>query len=176
MKKTAFSVMLVLLLLAGLVVATSAAGLEGVVVNPYFDGLTYYVDAGDVVVIQSRRGACSPGLVRAGIVATNYELTLDGEIILAPEDVDELWDPIAIYDSEPWWAERCVGEARPAYAYWRSFLSELKEGMYVLGCRVWIDHPLTSGTDMDGDGKIDILTPETFLWETTNTIIVEEEE
>lgn len=177
MRKPVFSVMLILLLLAGLVIATGAAGdePEEVRIYPHQDGVTYTIHPNQVGVIRYGWGACSPGLVRVYISASSFELTLDGQPFLGPEDVDKLWGAIEIYDTPPQFAESCMGKGRPAFAFWQYVLDALEPGVYELGSRLWIDHPLVDGSDLDGDGKIDVITPDAFYEETVNTIIILEE-
>ena len=170
MRRRFFSVMLVLLLLAGLVVATGAAGDEPAEVRiyPWLNGVTYDIPPGQVGVIRYGWKACNQGLVRAFIGASNFEETLDGELLLTPEDIDGLWG--AISPAGP--MEACMGVGRPASAYWQYFLDALGPGEYELRSRMWIDHSLVDGADNDGDGKIDIFTPDLFYRDTVNTIIV----
>jgi hypothetical protein len=174
MRKPVFSVMLVLLLLAGLVVATGAAGdgPEEVEILPWLDGETYTIEPGQVGVIRYGWAACSPGLVRVFITASNFEQTLDDTLLLTPEDVDELWGAIEIYDTPPAFAEDCMGKGRPAVARWRYVLDALEPGEYKLRSRAWIDHALVDGADLEGEGKITVITPEMFYEDNVNTIIV----
>jgi hypothetical protein len=169
--------MLVLLLLAGLVVATGVAGDEPqeVRIYPHRDGETYTIQPGQVGVIRYGWAACSPGLVRVFVGASNFELALDGQPFLGPEDGDELWGAIEIYDTPPDFAEDCLGRGRPAFAFWQYVLDALGPGEYELHSRIWIDHPLVDGADLDGDGKITVITPEMFYEDNVNTIIVVEE-
>lgn len=181
MRKPVFSVMLVLLLLAGLVVATGAAGddLEEVRINPWRDGLIYTIQPGQVGVIRWGWAACNPGLVGVFIAASNFDETLvDAETLdevlhLAPGDVDDLWGEIEIFEDPPPFAEDCMGQGRPASAIWQFVLDSLEPGEYELRSRIWLDHTLVDGADNDGDGKIDKYTPDTFYKESVNTIIVE---
>lgn len=172
MKKTGFSVMLILLLLAGLVLVTGAAGDESteVVISVARNG-SYTIQEGDIVVLRAGWGACSPGLVRAYIAASNWEVTLDSEPLLAPHDVDALWGPVEIIENPPPAWEACVGVGRPARAEWRYVLPGLESGTYVLDTRWWTDHPLIDGGDYNGDGRPDLFTPE--MHESVNTITVE---
>ena len=174
MRKPVFPVMLVLLLLAGLVLATGAAGDEPdeVGIDVWRDGSSYTIGPGQVGVVRYGWAACSPGLVRVFIQASNFELALDGQTFLGPEDVDELWGAIEIYDTPPDWAEACLGKGRPAVARWRYVLDELGPGEYELHSTIWIDRSLVDGADYDGDGKIDKFTPEMFYDENVITITV----
>jgi hypothetical protein len=174
MRKSVFSLTLVLLLLAGLVVATGTAGAQPTEVRiyPYEDGWTYDIYPGQVGVVWAGWAACSPGLVRTWIGASNHELTLDEVTILTPEDGDELWSAIEIFESPPPFAPYCVGTGRPAMANWQYVLDGLAPGVYSLGSRIWIDHPLIDGADFDGDRRPDLLTPEEWYWATVNTVII----
>lgn len=172
MRKPVFSVMLILLLLAGLVVATGAAGSEEVDVTVWFEGETI-VEEGQVAVLRAGWAACSPGLVRAFISAINFEVTLNDAPLLSPEEVDGLWGTIDIYDEPPDFAEDCVGQGRPAHGQWRYVLDDLPSGTYEVHTSWWMDHLVIDGGDYDGDGKPDQFTPENFYGETVNTIIVE---
>ena len=178
MKKSVFSVMLILLLLAGLVVATGAAGdePEEVRIYPWLAGLTYDILPGQVGVIRYGWAACNPGLVGVFIGASNFEETLEGELILMPEDVDGLWGEIQIFEELPPFAEDCMGKGRPASAHWQHFLTALDPGVYELRSRMWMDHTLVDGADNDGDGKIDVFRPEDLYYDTVNTIIVHDGE
>jgi hypothetical protein len=172
MRKPVFSVMLILLLLAGLVVATGAAGSEEVNVTLWWDGETT-IGEGQVAVLRAGWGACSPGLVRAFTTAINFEVMLDGEQLLMPEDVDDLWGAIEIYDDPPSPFEACLGKAPRARAQWRYVLDDLPAGTYEVRTWWWMHHTVTDGGDTDGDGKPDLFTPENFYGETVNTIIIE---
>ena len=172
MKKTVFSVMLILLLLAGLVVATGAAGSEEEPIDSWWDGVTT-IGSDQVAVLRAGWGACNPGLVGALMAASNFEVTLDGEPILTPEDVDDLWGEVQIYETPPEFAETCMGKGRPAWAEWRYVLEELPIGTHTVNCQFWIDHTVVDGADRDGDGKLDKWTPDTFDGDTVNTITVE---
>ncbi|NIV35474.1 MAG: hypothetical protein GWN58_40295 [Anaerolineae bacterium] len=172
MKNTAFSVVLVLLLLAGLVIATGAAGAEEVPITLFWDGETT-ISEGQVAVLRAGWGACNPGLVGVFIAASNFEVTLDGQPLLSPEDVDALWGEAEIFEEPPPFAEDCMGKGRPASAEWRFVLDGLDPGVHEVTCQIWIDHTLVDGADNDGDGKIDKMTPENYYFDTLNTIIVE---
>lgn len=176
MKKTVFSLLLVLLLLAGLAVATGAAGDEPqeVPINVWSSG-EHEIHPGQVGVIRYGWAACSSGLVRVFIAATNWEVTLvdaaGAEVLhLTPEDIGELWGEINIYEDPPPFAETCMGKGRPAWAEWRYTLTELEPGSYTLHTQWWLDHPLVDGADNDGDGKIDIFTPDIFDYSSLNII------
>ena len=175
MRKPVFSVILVLLLLAGLVVATGAAGdePEEVPIYTWTHGATYTIGPGQVGVLWFGWAACNPGLVGVFINASNFEVSIDGEVILTPEDVDELWPEPYIYETPPDWAENCMGKGRPAMAGWEYALDALGPGEYQLRTRMWLDHTLVDGADSDGDGKIDKYTPDDYM-DSWNTIIVEE--
>jgi hypothetical protein len=110
--------------------------------------------------------------VRVFIRASNFEQTLDDTLLLTPEDVDELWGAIEIYDTPPDFAEDCMGKGRPAVARWRYVLDALEPGEYKLRSRAWIDHALVDGADLEGEGKITVITPEMFYEDNVNTIIV----
>jgi hypothetical protein len=158
-KKTRFSAVLSLLLLAGLVVAMGVAGDEPEeVVITVWNGGVYDIDTGDTVVIRAGWGACNPGLVRMFVNAVNFEVTLDDTIILTPEDVDDLWGKVTRYDPQPDWPE-CVGGGPRAYAEWRSELPMLEPGSYELRTRWWLEHPIIDGGDYDGDGRPDQSRP-----------------
>ena len=177
MNTTRLSAMLILLLLAGLVVATGAAGdePEEVRIYPSMDGFTYDILPGQVGVLRVGWAACSQGLVGVWIAASNYEVTLfDAETQdeiehLTPEDVDVLWGPIELM-SEP--MEACVGQSRNAYSLWHYPLDELGPGEYTLASSMWIDHTLIDGGDYDEDGRPDLFRPEEYYFDTVNTIIV----
>lgn len=173
MNKTRLSVMLILLLLAGLVLATGAAGQEPaeVFISPWLDGFTYNIDSDQVGVLRAGWLACSQGLVNVWIAASNYEVSLNSEMILTPEDVDALWGPIE-FSEDPEWEEYCVGKSRLAVAYWHYPLDELGPGEYIMESSIWIDHTLIDGGDLDEDGRPDIYRPEEYRFDTVNTIIV----
>ena len=176
MKKTAFSVTLVLLLLAGLVVAASAAGDENeeIIIIPWREGQTYdiYPGEGETGVIESGWGACTVGLVRVYIKASNYELALNDDTILTPEQVDTLWGPIEPEEPAPPYEDVCKNKTAGFRASWRLALDWLEPGEYELHSRIWIDHTLIDGGDYDGDGKPDLVTPDEYYFDTDNTIIV----
>ena len=174
MKKMVFSVMVILLLLVGLVPATGAAGYESkeVIVSAW-QSRSYTISEGDTVSLQAAWGACSPGFVKTFIAASNWEVTLDGEPLLTPDDVDGLWSAMVIFESPPWFAEYCLGVGRPAAAQWRYILSGLEPGTHVLHTSMRLNHTLTDGCDSDGDGRPDLFTPEGYTRDSDNTITVE---
>lgn len=147
MKKSLFPVTLILLLLAGLVLAAGVAGQEEVVINVGRDGLHYDVYPGQVAVLRAGWGACAPGLVRAFIKGSNWTVTLDGGVILTPDDVDGLWGPVEVYDDPPAGYDRCIGVARPARAEWRYTLlpgDAPSGGPYVLETQMRLLHPFST--------------------------------
>ena len=177
MKKTAFSMTLILLLLVGLPLVTGAAGdeTEEIIITPWHDGDTYHISPGEMGVIEAGWGACTAGLVRVYINASNYELALNEETILTPEQVDMLWGPIGHEEPEPGYEDVCNNKTAGFRASWRFELDQLEPGEHVLHTRIWIDHTLIDGGDYDGDGKPDLITPSGFYYDTSNTIIVHEE-
>lgn len=172
MKKRTFLVMLVLLLLAGLVVASGAAGSEEVNVSVW-NGGEITIGEGQVAVIRAGWAACSPGLVRAFISAINFEVMLDAELLLSPKDVDGLWGTIEIYDEPPPGMSACVGKGLPAHSAWHYVLDGLTPGTYEVHTSWWMDHTVIDGGDYDGDGIPDRFGPENFFGESTNIITVE---
>lgn len=170
--KSLFSVTLLLLLLAGLVAAAGVAGQEEVVINLGRNGV-YEVSPGQVAVLRAGWGACAPGLVRAYIKASNWTVTLDGEVILTPDDVDGLWGPVEVYDEPPAGYDACVGVGRPAHAEWRYILlpGEAAPGVpHVLQAQMRLGHIVIDGADLDGDGKPDKYTPEGTTIDSVNEI------
>ena len=160
MKKTKFSAVLSLLLLAGLVATMGVAGDEPEeVVITVWNGAVYEIDKDDTVVIRAGWGACNPGLVHMFVNSVNFEVKLDDMVILTPGDVDELWGKVTIYDPQPDWPQ-CVGNGPRAYAEWRFEQGTLEPGSYELHTRWWLDHAVIDGGDYDGDGGPDKFTPE----------------
>jgi hypothetical protein len=174
MKRAAFSVALVLLLLAGLVVATGVAADEAPVVVPLWRSATHEVGPDQDIVLLYGWSACNRGLVHAFVNASNLEVALDGVVILSPQDMEELWSPVMGYDPPVQWPE-CLAKGPPSKALIEYVLSGLEPGTYMLYASFWLNHPVVDGGDWDGDGKIDRYTPETYDGGTLNIIIVSDE-
>jgi hypothetical protein len=175
MRKASFAVLLSLLLLSGLVAATGVAG-DGngeIIITPWKKDQTYHIHPGQIGVIESGWGACTAGLVRVYIKVSNYELALNGETILTPEQVDTLWGPIEHHEPDPGYEDVCNNKTAGFRASWRYALDGLQPGEYDLHSRIWIDHTLIDGGDYDGDGKPDLITPDSYYYDTHNTIVVE---
>jgi hypothetical protein len=172
MKKTAFSVVLILLLLAGLVVNMGVAGdePEQVVIALWLSS-TYDVGPGQDVVLLYGWSACNRGLVHAFVNASNLEVALDGQVILTPQDVDQLWGKVSGYDPPVEWPE-CVAKGPPSKALVQYVLSGLEPGTHELHSSFWLNHPVVDGGDWDGDGKLDRYTPADYDGETVNYINV----
>ena len=176
MSKAFVSLAMIMLLVAGLVISTAAAASEPeeVIITPWRDGNVYTIGPGQIGVIRSGWGACTKGLVRAYIKASNYELALNGAPLLTPEQVDELWGPMEPLDPAPPDENVCPGKTKPMRARWRYPLTDLVPGEYVLHTLIWVDHPLIDGGDYDGDGKPDLFIPHDLYYDTLNTIIIVE--
>jgi hypothetical protein len=164
---------LTLLLLVALTCSTAAAQAEAkeVLITVWSNG-SHTVAPGQVAVVRAGWGACTPGLVNVFIKASNFELELNDAPFLSPDQVDELWGSI---EPCPTCAAVCLGNTEPKAASWRYVLTDLAPGEYVLHSRVWIDHKLTDGSDYDGDGTPDFFYPDTYYFDTENTIKVLEE-
>ena len=170
MSKKTISLTLMTLLLAALTLSTATAQseVEEVRISPWLSGQEYVVGPGQVGVIRAGWAACTRGLVRVFINASNFELTLNGEPLLTPEQVDQLWGPIAPCETCP---GPCRGKQEPVSASWR-YVLDLPPGEYELHSTIWIDHPLIDGGDYDGDGAPDVFRPEDLYYDTLNTIVV----
>jgi hypothetical protein len=169
---------LVFVLLAAVAATAAAAPPQPEEVPIYLntENAKYKIRPGQVGVIQWTWYACTAGLVNGFMEASNFDLRLlqeDGSpyLVLTPEDVDELWGPIELFEDAEGY---CRGRPDYAGAAWRYRLTSLPVGRYELHADIWIDHPLTDGTDWDGDGTPDVLTPEFFSGQTVNFIRVME--
>jgi hypothetical protein len=162
-KKVALFALMALLLA---VLSPASATQEEVLIPILLDGRTYYVDEpGQVGSLHLGWAACNKGLVRAFIEATDLEVYLDGELLLAPDQADDLWGPFA-----PSGGDCCIQRSQPLRSTWRYVLAGLGPGEYELRSKITLTHPVPDGCDNDGDGKLDLYT---FDIETVNTIIVQ---
>lgn len=170
MNKKSIPLALTILLLAALTFSTAAAQSEPeeIPITVWSNG-SHTVEPGQVAVVRAGWGACTPGLVRVFIKASNFELELDGTPLLSPDQVDELWGPVGPC---PTCMAMCLGNTEPKAASWRYVLTDLPPGEYALRSTIWIDHKLTGGSDYDGDGKPDFFYPDEYYFETLNTITV----
>jgi hypothetical protein len=121
------------------------------------------------VILYGRWGACSPGLVRMFMTASDIELTLDEAVLLGPEEVRELWGEPG--SPEPW--AFCMGRQDILWAYWYHPLGTLELGTYELVTTVALNHPVHDGADYDLDGSPDQVPAGHWLHKEI-TIIVEE--
>lgn len=130
----------------------------------------YEVPAGQTVILHGRWGACRPGLVRAYIQGSETVVTLDGALLLSPEQIDQLWGPIVV--DEP--NEACLMGDAIYIAHWYYELPYLPPSPdpYVIHTQFFLDHPLIDGGDWDGDGKPDRFAG--LFHETENTLLVYE--
>jgi hypothetical protein len=162
-----------LLAVMGLSTSAAAPAAQEVLIFPYTMHQTYVIGSGEVGVIQFDWVVCTRGLLRAFTRASNFELKLlqDGLPIrvVTPEDIDDLWDPIQLFDLP---GPGCRPGHKPAHTRWQYVLSGLPPGEYELRFRAWLDHPVTDGIDYDGDGAPDVIHPEDFGGQTVNYIEV----
>lgn len=172
MSRRTVSFAFAVLLLSTLMIATAAAQTdqEDLVITVWWNG-SYEATTDQTVVLRAGWGACTPGFVRPFIKASNFELTLDGEVLLTPEQVDDLW-------SKPEPAEGleayCGYIQNPHSAEWRYELdtSGLEPGVtYLIRTTVTLDRPVYDGGDYDGDGKPDKF-PAGLYAETENTLTI----
>ena len=163
-KKTA-SLALAVLLLALLLIPTAAAQTEPgqVRVNVLFGDL-YEATTNDILVLNSGWLACTPGLVRAFIAGSNYEVVQVGspEPLLTPGDVDHLWGAI-----QPGYHDLCKNPDVAALARWEYEWGPLPPGEYQIHTTMWTDHPLQDGIDHDGDGH-----PDVQFWRSEHTVTI----
>ena len=160
---------LTVFILAALTFSTAAAQSEPeeVLITVWSNG-SHTVNPGQVAVVRAGWGACTPGLVRVFIQASNFELELNDSPFLSPDQVDELWGPVGPC---PTCMTVCLGNTEPKAASWR-YVPDLPPGEYTLRSTIWIDHKLTGGSDYDGDGAPDFFYPDAYFSETLNTITV----
>jgi hypothetical protein len=176
-KVAALALTSLLLAVAASPTAAALAAPDEVPIFPYTEYETYTVGPGQVGVIQFTWYACTGGLVNVFIKGSNFELELleaDGSSYLSvsPAEIDMLWSAIeSIEDPEGY----CRGGQEIHLATWRYPLTGLPAGEYELHSKGWIDHPMTDGTDYDGDGTPDVLRPEDVSGEAVNYIIVTEQ-
>jgi hypothetical protein len=171
MRRSTVSLALAILFLATPLVAPAGAqtGSEVEVNLLYYDGRP--VTTADTVVLVSGWGACNLGLVRKYIHASNYEVTLNGTLLLEPEGVDELWGPVGpVPNPELFWA--CLNPETASAASWRYYdLGTLSTGVYTFHTTVWTEQPIHDGGDYDGEYGPD---KKYWLVERTVTVVVEE--
>jgi hypothetical protein len=163
-KKVALFALMALLLA---VLPPASAAQEEVGIPIALDGSTYYVDEpGQVGVLHFGWAACNRGLLPAFINATDLEVYLDDQLLLAPDQADDLWGPFVPFTSQ----DPCIPRSQPYLSRWRYVLAGLGPGEYELRSIIRLTHPLPDGWDVDGDGKPEVAP---FDIETMNTIIVQ---
>lgn len=170
---------LIMVLLAAGTVSTSAAKpqpppQEEIPIFPTTMNEEYTIGKNQVGVVQSQWTACTEGHVNLFLKSSNFELELIAEdgspyLVLTPDDFDELWSPIKRLGYKSDW---CLVGQNTSYANWHVPLNDLPVGVYTLHFAGWIDHPIQSGWDWDGDGTPDVARPEDYGGERVNTIIV----
>ena len=165
-KRTALLVGMTLLLTALMFQGAAAQDATEVSVWVWQDG-SHSVGPNEDAVIHAGWGACSRGLVRSFTRAIEFEVTLDGSVILTPGDVDQLWGPI---EPRPDAVSACKNGKEIVGAEWRFVLPELSPGPHEVRTTIWSKRSFIDGGDYDGDGRPDRFGP--FDQETVNTIEV----
>ena len=175
MRKRIFQICLVSVLIIIGPVSAAASTPEDVPIFVLDTNVVYKVEPGQIGMMQSRWIACNEKLVRTYIKAVHFELTLykNGEkqpyLFILSDQVDNLWDSIEPYGYP---ADECVVKGTPSISTWKIPLPTLPEGVYKLYFHGWVDHPITDGSDYDGDGEPDVFPPEFIELFTVNTVIV----
>jgi hypothetical protein len=163
------STLVLLALLAFATVATQAQD------GPYEillrDPGEHEVPAGRTITLHGRWGGCRSGLVRAYIKGSHTLVTLDGEPLLSPEQIEQLWGPIIVHGTD----DACMIGDTIYISHWYYELTLPPRGEpYVIHTEFFLDHPLVDGGDWDGDGKMDLFLAG-LLNATDNQVLVYEE-
>jgi hypothetical protein len=140
----------------------------------YTDPDHFDIAPGQVAVIRAGWAACTPGLVRAFIEASDFEAILYDDagqqvIGLTSEDIDRLWGPVV---PSPGVQASCQGNQEPDSAERRYVLRDLPPGTYTLHSSLRMKHPLIDGGDYDGDGRPDRFYPQDLDFDNVHTITV----
>ena len=156
-----------LVLLASLAFATVATeAQDGTYEILLRDNGYHVVPAGQTITLHGRWGACSPGLVTAYITGSHTDVTLDGEPLLSPEQIDRLWGPVTVQRTD----DAClIGDTIYISHWYYELTLEPRAVPYVLHTEFFLDHPLRDGGDWDGDGKMDLF-PAGLLRVTDNQV------
>jgi hypothetical protein len=176
MNRSTLYLAMAVLLLATLLISTVAVSADQPPVEITLwsaDWSPKYHEAGkdQTVILRAGWGACTPGWVYPFVWASNFEVTLDGALLLSPNQVDELWsDPAPASGLEAY----CGYKQNPHSAEWRYQLdtSGLEPGIeYLIHTVVTLDHPVRDGADYDGDGKPDKF-PAGLYDESIHTLVI----
>jgi hypothetical protein len=128
----------------------------------------HQVSAGQTIILHGRWGACSPGLVTAYINGSHTVVTLDGEPLLSPEQIEQLWGPITVQGTE----DAClIGDTIYISHWYYELALAPRDAPYLIHTEFFLDHPLRDGGDWDGDGKMDLF-PAGLLRATDNVVEV----
>lgn len=169
MKKTIAVIFALCLLLVPIVAVQAQTTAE---VSLAFPEDPVYVSADDFIVLRIGWLACTPGFVRQYQSAAHYELELDGQPLITPGKNNQYYTSIEPFDGT--FSYECLippHERQRSITDWRYPLGTLTPGTYEIYFRLWFDHRVNDGYDLDGDGKLDVY--EGTLQERTKTLIVE---
>jgi len=171
MSKKAVVLALTLVLLASLAFATVATEAQDGTYEILLRNEDYHeVRAGQTITLHGRWGACSPGLVTAYIRGSHTVVTLDGEPLLSPEQIDQLWGPVTVHGTN----DACMIGDTIYISHWYYELTlepRLPLEPYVIHTEFFLDHALRDGGDWDSDGKMDRF-PAGLLRATDNVVQV----
>jgi hypothetical protein len=153
--KKLIAVVIVLSLAIALITTASAQTGNQVLLKPTIVPHEITVTSEDELILHTGWGACTYGLVKAWINASNYYWYLDDESILPAEDVNNYWGPIT-GPIEPEGPSTCIaGPGTGWVSYWTYSIGSLPVGTYEVKLTIDTDHKFLDGGDYDGDGKID---------------------
>jgi hypothetical protein len=169
MSKKAVVLALTLVLLASLAFATVATEAQDGTYEILLRNEGYHeVRAGQTITLHGRWGACSPGLVTAYIRGSHTVVTLDGEPLLSPEQIDQLWGPVTVHGID----DACmIGDTIYISHWYYELTLEPRPEPYVIHTEFFLDHALRDGGDWDSDGKMDRF-PAGLLRATDNVVQV----
>jgi hypothetical protein len=174
MKKIVVAIITLGLLLAPLSAAQAQTNEH--YINLVFSDDTVYLEAGDNVILGHGWGACTRGLVQMYLTAVHTELsiTTSGNEFLAytADGRDQYWGTInSAPDAN--WVPSCIAgnQNTSSVVHWYYPLGSLEQGEYEVHFYYWLERNIHDGTDIDGDGSLDIFGG--VIVDRTITIIVE---
>lgn len=150
---------------------------EPVVIVPYrLASPIVEVSTTDEVLIQAGWGACTRGLAGAFRNAASISLEesfADSTTVLVESPGREYWtEPIPL-PVDPDYSDYCVMKTDTSWwTYWNYNMGTLEAGAHAMHFTWTVTHPLPDGGDSDGDGKIDLVSGDTFSFDIYFTINV----
>ncbi len=155
-----------------LLVPVGAVHADGgsVLIRPWLSS-DFTVYTNQEVILGADWGACNQGLLTAFLTAIHLYWTIDGKPLFSTPNADlQYWSaPVEGGPVLP----QCVRQAGNTWgAFWQYSLGKLPPGDYQVHLVYYLDHPITDGSDYNGDGSPDIFNGVILDRTTTIHVIV----